>query len=90
MAAMPWIASTAIFVFEGIVESKLLDEGLIALDDVLKMMTPPPSRCTLFRWARQGVHGVKLETVCVGLKRFTSRQAFARFLESTTRARTTT
>lgn len=67
---------------------QLLEEGLISLDDILSLLPTPPSRQTLFRWARRGVNGVCLETVCVGSKRFTTRQAFARFLANMTAART--
>lgn len=37
------------------------------------------SRWTVYRWAKQGCRGQKLETVCVGGTLFTSRQALHRF-----------
>lgn len=42
--------------------------------------TPHPS--TLNRWARAGIGGVKLETVKVGGRRYTSIEAIQRFLAS--------
>lgn len=38
---------------------------------------PHPS--TLFRWAKQGVRGVKLETIRVGVSLCTSKEAIQRF-----------
>lgn len=38
-----------------------------------------PSTCTLWRWSTKGVHGVRLETVRLGRRIFTSRQALGRF-----------
>lgn len=40
------------------------------------------SLATLHRWRLHGVRGVKLETVLVGDRRFTSRQAIQRFVEN--------
>jgi hypothetical protein len=39
-----------------------------------------PHVTTLYRWALHGVRGVRLETVIVGGRRFTSREAIGRFL----------
>ena len=41
---------------------------------------------TFYRWAFKGVKGVKLETVCIGGIRMTSREALERFFQATTRA----
>ena len=40
------------------------------------------SRATLFRWMLKGVKGHKLESLLIGGKRVSSRQAVARFLDS--------
>jgi hypothetical protein len=40
-----------------------------------------PHASTLLRWALRGVKGVKLETVIVGGRRFTSLEAIQRFIE---------
>jgi hypothetical protein len=39
-----------------------------------------PHTSTVVRWARHGVRGVKLESVAIGGRRFTSAEAVARFL----------
>jgi hypothetical protein len=39
-----------------------------------------PHVSTLMRWALRGVKGIKLETVVVGGRRFTSREAIQRFV----------
>jgi len=41
-----------------------------------------PSIPTLHRWRLRGVRGVKLETLKVGGRRFTSIEAIARFVEA--------
>ncbi|MCC6492156.1 MAG: DUF1580 domain-containing protein [Pirellulales bacterium] len=42
--------------------------------------------CTVWRWANRGARGVRLETFHIGGRRYTTRQAFARFVASTTAA----
>jgi hypothetical protein len=42
---------------------------------------------TVWRWATNGVSGVKLETACMGGSRFTTREALQRFCEDVTAAR---
>ena len=37
---------------------------------------------SLHRWSLTGIRGVKLETLVVGGRRFTSQQAIARFIEA--------
>lgn len=70
----------------------LLDEDLIELSDVPAML-PKASRkggrhrCTVGRWVRQGVRGVKLETVPIGGRDVTSKQAVRRFLDRVAAAR---
>ena len=39
-----------------------------------------PSLATVYRWAFKGVRGVKLETIMIGGRRFTSREAVAHFV----------
>lgn len=38
------------------------------------------SLATLHRWRLHGVRGTKLETILIGNRRFTSKQAIARFI----------
>ena len=39
-----------------------------------------PDRSTVYRWWLKGVRGSKLETLLIGNKRFTSREAIGRFI----------
>lgn len=39
---------------------------------------------TTWRWAKRGVKGIRLESFCVGGRRYTTQEAFARFVERTT------
>lgn len=41
---------------------------------------------TVWRWTLRGVRGVKLESFAVGGRRYTTAEAFARFVDSTTAA----
>ncbi|HLA84322.1 MAG TPA: DUF1580 domain-containing protein [Thermoguttaceae bacterium] len=43
-----------------------------------------PNVATLYRWAQQGVRGVRLETICVGATRCTSMEAIQRFCDALT------
>ncbi len=40
---------------------------------------------TVWRWAQRGVKGQRLETFCIGGRRFTTEEAFDRFVQRTTR-----
>ena len=55
-------------------------ESLILFDDAGSEIPGNPSRCTLYRWMLRGSRGVKIETLICGNKRFTSREAIARFI----------
>ncbi len=39
-----------------------------------------PDRSTLYRWGSKGVRGTKLETLLIGNKRWTSKEAIGRFI----------
>lgn len=43
-----------------------------------------PSLQTLYRWASKGCRGIKLEFVCIGGTRCTSREALQRFFDRLT------
>ena len=40
----------------------------------------------MWRWRLRGIRGVKLETIKIGGRRFTSAEALARFIEQSTAA----
>ena len=46
-----------------------------------------PSIPTIWRWQGRGVGGVRLETIVIGGRRFTSREAIDRFIAATTAKR---
>jgi hypothetical protein len=45
-----------------------------------------PSPATSYRWALKGLRGVKLETVMLGGRRYTSREAVTRFFNRLSQA----
>lgn len=53
---------------------------------VSKIVPGRPHASTIWRWHRRGVKGVRLETVLIGGRRYTSREALARFSERVTAA----
>lgn len=60
----------------------LLAEDRISLSKLARQEGLNPT--TVWRWASRGVRGVKLETINVGARRYSSRPAFERFVERTT------
>jgi hypothetical protein len=56
-------------------------ERLCPLAQATRHVPGNPHIATLHRWRLRGVKGVKLETVLVGGRRFTSVEAIARFME---------
>ena len=58
----------------------LLYEELHLLAKSGEMLACRPHRSTTVRWADRGVGGFRLETVTIGGRRFTSREALARFI----------
>ena len=42
---------------------------------------------TIWRWAKGGLQGIQLETICIGGIRYTSREALRRFFADSTAAR---
>lgn len=62
----------------------LLDEDRLTLAELAQI--EGVNICTVWRWAGRGVKGVVLETFSSGAKRFTTKQARARFIERCTAA----
>jgi hypothetical protein len=58
----------------------LKTEDCILLSRAGPVVPGRPSVPTLFRWALKGCRGIKLETIMVGGRRFTSTQAIQRFV----------
>ena len=55
-------------------------ETLVAWQRVSELIPGQPHLSTLHRWRLRGVRGKKLETLLVGGKRFSSREAITRFI----------
>ena len=56
-------------------------EQLLTLAEAAREVPGRRHAGTLSRWWRKAVHGVRLETVLVGGRRFTSLEAIRRFIE---------
>jgi hypothetical protein len=65
----------------------ILSEDTVTLTDASKIIPGRPHSSTIWRWHQHGCRGVKLETVVIGGRRFTSREAIKRFIAKTTAAR---
>lgn len=65
----------------------LMSETLLPLAEAGRSLPPKPGPSTLWRWHRRGISGVKLETVVIGGRRYTSQEALRRFVDATTAAR---
>jgi Protein of unknown function (DUF1580) len=55
-------------------------EKLRSFADASKVLPGRPHCATIARWATKGRHGVKLETVVIGGRRYTSLEAIQRFI----------
>jgi hypothetical protein len=53
----------------------------VLLTQASNLVASHPSIETIRRWAAQGVRGVRLESWLIGGRRYTSREAIARFLD---------
>jgi len=62
-------------------------ENLVSFVEAARSLPGRPNITTLWRWRNRGVRGVKLEVACVGGRTYTSREAWARFLERVTAAK---
>jgi hypothetical protein len=57
-------------------------ESLVSIPDSCRIIPGRPHLATVYRWFTKGVRGgIKLETVLVGGRRFTSREAVQRFVD---------
>lgn len=57
-----------------------LSQQTLSLRQASNILPGNPSRSTLSRWAHHGVHGVKLDTILVGGRRFTTSEAIEHFI----------
>jgi hypothetical protein len=63
------------------------NEQLLTFSEAARMLPGHVHASTLHRWRLCGVRGLKLETVIVGGRRYTSREAIVRFSAAVTEAR---
>jgi Protein of unknown function (DUF1580) len=59
---------------------EIANETLISFQEAPAFVPGRPHISTLHRWRLRGVRGVRLETVLIGGRRFTSREALQRFV----------
>jgi len=65
------------------------NESLITLGEACRAFPPSGvSDATLARWVQKGTRGFKLETIVIGGRRLTSREAIGRFIQSQNPAET--
>ena len=62
------------------------DEPL-SLAQATKVIPGNPSYPSVYRWAVKGRNGVRLETIVIGDKRYTTRAAIQSFFEAVTASR---
>jgi hypothetical protein len=81
---MAAIVGTCMFLFAVDQMIKILSESLIAIGKVPSQLPGRPHISTIWRWINRGCRGVRLETILIGGKRYTSLEALQRFVEATT------
>ena len=64
----------------------LLSETLLSLPNAARRLPGRPSVSTLHRWRLRGVRNIKLKTVKIGGRRFTSMEWLSTFSEAVTAA----
>ena len=64
----------------------LTTETLITMRQAAAMLPERPHLSTLHRWRIRGIHGARLETLLLGGRRYTSREAMQRFAAAITAA----
>ena len=52
-------------------------EDVLAINDVPATLPNRPHVATIWRWVKRGSRGVKVETVCMGGRRYTSKAALS-------------
>ena len=69
---------------------RILSENVLTLKDAASeignLIGRRPDKTTIYRWCLRGVGGVKLESVRLGNRILTSRQAITRFIEARSRS----
>ncbi|MGA2069598.1 MAG: DUF1580 domain-containing protein [Thermoguttaceae bacterium] len=63
-----------------------VDEELLTLTEASHRLPGCPCASSIWRWYRRGIRGVKLETLAIASRRYTSVEAIRRFIAATTAA----
>ena len=58
------------------------NETFVPINEVSNVLPSPKSPATVQRWIRQGVNGVKLATIKIGGRRYTTKSAIREFLHA--------
>lgn len=61
-------------------------DTLLTISEAAKSLPMRPNVSTVWRWIQRGVRGVTLDTVLVGGRRYTSKEALQSFVERSTAA----
>ncbi len=64
----------------------LNSETIFPVSEAPKHIPGRPSKASVWRWVLTGVGGIKLESILIGGKRFTSAEAVQRFCDRRTAA----
>jgi hypothetical protein len=64
----------------------LMNETKLSLTEAAKKIPSRPHSSTLWRWCRQGLHGVKLEYLRYGRRIYTTLEALDRFAQALAQA----
>ena len=59
-------------------------DSLLTISQAAKSLPTRPNVSTVWRWIQRGVRGVKLDSVVVGGRRLTSKEALQSFVERST------
>jgi len=65
---------------------EISSEALIPISEVPAALPRRVSIASVYRWMLRGVKGIHLQTILIGGRRYTSREALQRFAEQTTAA----
>ena len=60
------------------------NETLMTVREISESLPTHPHIGTIWRWYARGLHGIRLDTVMIGGRRMSSREAMQRFTEQTT------
>jgi len=64
----------------------IYEDDLISISQAARKLPTKPAPATIWRWHAKGVNRIKLETVVVGGKRYTTEKAFVEFVRAVTKA----